>query len=141
MQISVYDNATPPNEFLLAAEGQEGYSGLRISHQTEMQPLKFIRATHAKPEDRGNTITTIEFSVHPLKTSYSNADLYALELRQNTPRQGLIKLERKSGDIIDFQRFFKDGVVHLVSVEPRGASLVETWRLTVGELLTELELI
>ena len=134
MKISVYDTDQQSAEHVL---GDNDHGGLAVTPESEEQILRFLRAENAEPEDRGNSLLTLVFTVSKEHDSISIASQYSLELAATVPRQGLVKFERVDGDVVAFKRFFKRGVVKLVGIVPRGVRTDATWRIMGGKLLTE----
>lgn len=140
MKISVYDTDQQSAEHILAADGQEGYSGLLLSPQSQTQLMEWLRADYAEEEDRGNQLLPMEFTVSKEHASVSIASQYSLEIAATVPRKGLVKFERLDGAVVAFKRFFQPGKVALVSIRPYGVRTDLTWRVSGGKLLTEQEL-
>jgi len=140
MKISVYESDQQSQEHILAEDGQETYSGLTLTPESEMQVKRFMRAENAAPEDRGNQMLSLEFTVARQHASISAASQYSLEIAATVPREGLVKFERLDGEVVAFKRFFQLGIVRLVGIVPFGVRTDLTWRIIGGNLLTEAEL-
>jgi hypothetical protein len=134
MRITVSDGQA---EHILS-DGLHG--GLRLTPASETQVRRFLRAENATPTDRGNALLHIQFEVTSEHADISAASQYSLERYSDVPREGLVKFERKTGEVVDFQRYFQTGVVTLVDIIPKGSRTVEVWNITGGKLLLEEEL-
>ncbi len=140
MKISIYTSADPAVEVVLAAEGQNGYTGLSLSLSADEQIQHRLRSRFASPIDRGNQLSTYEFAVNVVHASIAEASQYTLERRANVPREGLVLFERKTGEVVNFKRYFQPGLAKLISIVPTGCKTVESWQILGGQLLTQSEI-
>ena len=121
---------------ILAGEGNEGHSNLRVNGRPLSQVAQFLRADSIKKFNRGNESTTFSFRTHKLFDDQADAEVWMLE-RYPTLLSlcGLLTLTAKS-ETKEVERYVAIASIDSITISETGVSLFLDWEISGGKILT-----
>ncbi len=122
-------------KFIVADSGVMGVSGFKIGVETTVQWDRPLRATNAQPRDRGNSATSISFSVTRLFTSVAAAETFILLHGKLLPKRGMLQLIAEDGKTVQ-KSFMRVTAVPTVESSYIGATTMHSYKFVGGGIFS-----
>jgi len=111
-------------------------AGLHITAKIQVQEDNLVRSPNAIPYDRQNLLTTISFGTTLQFDTTDEAEAFALDYDQNTPRTGTLILQTEiPGGSTVAQRYMPGAVVHPPNRAVTGTSVTIQYTVVGGAII------
>ncbi len=89
--IALQTGSTAP--FVVTDHGGDGPNAWLPVPVRKVDVLSFVKGNFARPKNRGNTLLQVTFTVSKVHDSFTDAQLYLMDINSYVPKQGPIRID------------------------------------------------